>query len=458
MTVAIVLAAGKGTRMKSSLPKVAHKVAGLPMIEHVRRTIAMVPDLKALYVLGHGQEIVRDLLPADARIALQAEQRGTGHAVGIALAALDPSCPEVLILYGDMPLITADTLIRLRERHRECGACVTIQSAVVERPQGYGRIIRDETGAPLAIVEEKWLSEGQRAIDEINTGLYVIDARWLRDALPALPRHGDDELYLTDVAEMAAALGRLSVARTEVAEEFAGINDRVGLASAEAIMRRRVNAELMSSGVTLIDPDTAYIAADASIGMDTVVEPNVIVDIGVTIGQRCLIGAQSRIVASKIGSDCSIISSQIEYSELGDHVEVGPYSHLRAGSILADRVHLGNFAETKNTSLGEGTKMGHFSYLGDTTTGQDVNVGAGTITANFDGTMKHRTAIGDRVFLGVGTMLRSPVTIGRDSYTGAGSVVLHDVPDNVTVAGTPARVLSHVSKTGGQQPADQSEE
>ncbi len=458
MTVAIVLAAGKGTRMKSALPKVAHKVAGLAMIEHVHRAVASVPDLTPLYVIGHEHEIVRGLLPADVETAVQHEQRGTGHAVSIALAAISAPCTELMVLYGDMPLITAETLINLRARHREHGATLTVQSAYVARPDGYGRIIRDPGGAPLAIVEDKWLTETQRMINEINTGLYVIDAQWLEDTMPTLPRHGDDEIYLTDAAELAAAAGGLLVVPGASADEFVGINDRIGLAHAEAIMRRRVNETIMTSGVTLIDPASVYIAADASIGRDTVIEPNVIVEPGVTIGERCHIGAQSRIVASSIGNDCTIISSQIEFSELGDHVHVGPYSHLRAGSTLADDVHLGNFAETKNSFIGEGTKMGHFSYLGDTTTGHHVNVGAGTITANYDGAKKHKTSIGDKVFLGVGTMLRAPIVIGDGAYTGAGSVVLHDVPDNTTVAGTPAREIRRGTVLGNQPRTHESEE
>ena len=458
MTIAIVLAAGKGTRMKSALPKVAHKVAGLSMIEHVQRTIATVPDLTALYVVGYGHEVVRDLLPEGAQIALQPEQRGTGHAVSVAMAGLDEDCTEVMVLYGDMPLVTAQTLIQLRALHREHGATVTVQSTYVEQPRGYGRIVRDADGMPLAIVEDKWLSDAQTAINEVNTGLYVIGARWLRDTLASLPSHGDDEVYLTDVVEVAAAQGGLQVVPARSAQEFVGINDRIGLAHAEGIMRRRVNEAIMASGVTLIDPASAYIAADATIGMDTVIEPNVIVEPGVTIGERCHIGAQSRIIASKVGNDCTIISSQIEFSELGDHVHIGPYSHLRAGSTFADGVHMGNFAETKNTFLGEGTKMGHFSYLGDTTTGRHVNVGAGTITANYDGAKKYKTSNGDNVFLGVGTMLRAPVTIGDGAYTGAGSVVLHDVPENVTVAGTPARELQSRRASGDAPPRHEVEE
>jgi bifunctional UDP-N-acetylglucosamine pyrophosphorylase/glucosamine-1-phosphate N-acetyltransferase len=345
------------------------------------------------------------------------------------------------VLYGDMPLVTAGTLAELRAKHRERRSVVTLLSATLADPSGYGRIIRNDRGEPRAIVEEKWLTDDQRSIDEVNTGIYVIDAGWLRGVLPALPRHGDDELYLTDIAERAAAEDGLLVVPDAAHDEVAGINDRVGLAHAEKVMRRRINEAIMRQGVSLIDPETTYIAADAAIGSDTIVEPNVIIDTGVTIGQRCHIGAQTRILASALGDDCRVLSSQIEFSEIGDRVQIGPFSHLRAGSILAADVHIGNFAELKNSSLGEGTKMGHFSYLGDATVGTRVNVGAGTITANYDGTAKHRTVVGNHVFLGVGTMLRAPVTIADRAYTGAGSVVLRDVPESTTVVGVPARAI-----------------
>ncbi|MDB5076802.1 MAG: glmU, partial [Chloroflexi bacterium] len=308
-------------------------------------------------------------------------------------------------------------------------------------PFGYGRIVRDEQGRPVSITEEKWLSAEQRLIQEINTGVYTIDVEWLRNTLPTLPRHGDDEIYLTDLAASAAETNGLLVVPNAAHDEIVGINDRVGLAQAEQIMRRRINEVLMRGGVTLIDPTATYIAADAVIGADTIIEPNVIIDIGVTIGERCHIGAQSRIIASALGNDCAVNASQIEYSELADHVSVGPFSHLRAGTSLGTGTHIGNFSEIKNSSFGEHVRMGHISYVGDSSLGSNVNVGAGTITANYDGNAKYKTSIGDNVFLGVGTLLRAPITIGQGAATGAGSVVLQDVEENTTVAGVPARVI-----------------
>ncbi len=441
LTVAIVLAAGKGTRMRSAMPKVAHKVAGMSMIEHVHLAVLSVPDLTPLYVLGHGHDEVRNLLPADTAVVIQQEQLGTGHAVTIALNALPPGCREVLVMYGDMPLLRGDTLANLRARHRDRGALLSLLSATLDEPFGYGRIIRDGAGEPSRIVEEKWLSEEQRAIREINTGLYVMQVEWLRKALPALPSHGDGEVYLTDLAEAAAEEGGLLVVSGASHDEIIGINDRVGLAHAESVMRRGINHRLMRAGVTLIDPLSTYIAADATIGTDTVIEPNVIIDAGVTIGERCHIGAQTRVVASAIGNDCTVLASHVEFSEIADHVRIGPFSHLRAGTTLGGGSHIGNFAEIKNSTLGEHVRMGHFSYVGDTGMGQRVNVGAGAVIANYDGSGKYRTTIGDDVFLGSGTVVRAPVVIGNGASTGAGSVVLHDVAAATTVAGVPAHEI-----------------
>ena len=442
MTIAIVLAAGKGTRMRSHLPKVAHKLAGVPLILHIHAAIVELGDCTPLYVLGHQHDVVRSILPADTDTVIQEEQRGTGHAVQTAIAALPDTCDEVFILYGDIPLLTTRTLTALRDYHRRAGAGLTLLSAVVDDPDGYGRIIRDTAGEPREIIEQKWLTVGQREIREINTGLYVVDVVWLRQALDALPKHPDGELYLTDLAESAAKVGGLAILTGGVAEEVLGINDRVGLAAAERVMRRRIADRLMHGGVTLIDPATAYVAADAAIGMDTIIEPNVWIDHGVTIGERCRIGANSRIVASAIGDDCRIDSSVIEYAELGSHVAVGPFSHLRPGAALSEGVHVGNFAEIKNSTVGVGTKVPHFSYLGDASVGKGVNVGAGAVTANYDGAEKHRTTIGDQAFVGVGAMLRAPVSLGARSVTGAGSVVLDDVPAGATVAGVPARPIA----------------
>jgi bifunctional UDP-N-acetylglucosamine pyrophosphorylase/glucosamine-1-phosphate N-acetyltransferase len=422
------------------------------LILHIHAAVVELGDCTPLYVLGHQHEVVRAMLPADALTVLQEDQRGTGHAVQTAMGGLPEACDEVLILYGDMPLLTTRTFAQLRDHHRLRGAVFTLLSAEVDEPAGYGRIIRDSDGAPKEIVEQKWLTPLQRDIREINTGVYVADPAWLRQALDTLPKHPDGEIYLTDLAEAAAKVGGLAVLNEGPAEEVLGINDRVALASAERVMRRRIAERLMLGGVTLIDPDTAYIAADAAIGMDTIIEPNVWIDHGVSIGERCRIGSASRIVASAIGDDCKIDSSVIEYAELERYVSVGPFSHLRPGAALGEGVHVGNFAEIKNSTIGAGTKVPHFSYLGDAVVGSKVNVGAGAVTANYDGRVKSRTTIGDGTFVGVGTMLRAPVSLGPGSATGAGSVVLADVPAGSTVAGVPARPIARRDQPSPSNP------
>ena len=439
MTVAVILAAGKGTRMRTHGPKVGHPVGGRPMIAHVHAAVIALGDVEPLYVLGHLHEAVRALLPADALVVLQEEQRGTGHALQTAIAAVGPEHDQLLVLYGDMPLLTAGTLALLREDHRRRGATLTVLSAELQTPFGYGRIVRDDAGTPLAVVEEKELSPAQRSITEVNTGVYAVAVPWLRQALAALPEHPDGEYYLTDLVEMAAGSGALSVLAGGDPDELMGINDRRQLAQAERLMRARTNGALLDAGVTLVDPAHAYIAADATIGMDTVIEPDVIIGEGVTIGEGCHIGSGSRIVASALGDRCQVLASVIEYAQVDADVRIGPFSHLRPGAALAAGVRVGNFAEIKNSSLGPGTHMGHFGYVGDADVGADVNVGAGTVVANYDGVRKHHSTIGDRVFLGSGTILCAPVTLGEDSATGAGAVVTRDVPPGVTVVGIPAR-------------------
>ncbi|HWE62650.1 MAG TPA: bifunctional UDP-N-acetylglucosamine diphosphorylase/glucosamine-1-phosphate N-acetyltransferase GlmU, partial [Chloroflexota bacterium] len=429
MTVAIILAAGKGTRMRSHMAKVAHRIGGRPLIAHVHTAVSALGDVTPLYVLGHLHESVRELLPAETGVVLQEDQRGTGHAVRIAMDAVAPECAEVLVLYGDMPLITPETLQALRARHAERGARLTVLSAEVAAPHGYGRIVRAVDGTPLAVIEEKELTAEQRAITEINTGVYAIDAAWLRQALRDLPEHADGEYYLTDLVAQAAQQRGLEVLPDALADEVLGVNDRRQLAQAERLLRMRVNSTLMDAGVTLIDPASAYIAADATIGMDTIIEPQVWIGEGVTIGEGCYIGSHSRIVASAIGDRCVIMASVIEYAQVEQGVSIGPFSHLRVGAMLDTGVHVGNFAEIKNSSIGDGAKVPHFSYVGDATVGRRVNIGAGSVTANYDGRQKHHSTIGDDAFIGSGTILRAPVNIGAGGITGAGSVVTHDVGD-----------------------------
>lgn len=440
MTVAIVLAAGKGTRMRSRLPKVAQRLGGRPLIAHVHAAVGAIEDATPLYVLGHMHEAVRDLLPEGTRAVLQQDQLGTGHAVRLAMDAVPPDCAEVLVLYADMPLIAPDTLRSLRTRHRQRGAKLTVLSAEVPSPYGYGRIVRAEDGTPLAVVEEKELTHEQRSLTEINTGIYVIDAPWLRETIGDLREHPDGEYYLTDLVGRAAEQRALEVVADAQPDEILGVNDRRQLAQAERLLRGRINGALMDAGVTLIDPASTYIAADATIGMDTVIEPNVWIGEGVTIGEGCHIGGNSRIIASAIGDGCVIVASVVEYAQVEAGVTIGPFAHLRVGATLDAGVHVGNFAEIKNSVIGRGSKVPHFSYVGDAAVGTSVNIGAGTVTVNYDGRQKHRTFIGNGAFIGSGTMLRAPITIGAGAVTGAGSVVTHDVADGDIVAGVPARL------------------
>jgi bifunctional UDP-N-acetylglucosamine pyrophosphorylase/glucosamine-1-phosphate N-acetyltransferase len=428
--------------MRSHLPKVAHRLAGQPLIAHVHAAITALPDVTPLYVLGYQQEAVRALLPEDVLIVLQEEPHGTGHALQCALHALPADCEEVLVLYGDMPLIAPATLEGLRAAHRARGALLTLLSCEVAAPFGYGRVVRDAAGVPLAVVEEKELSEPQRTITEINTGVYAPRPSWRPPVLAALPEHGDGEYYLTDLVARAAQAGGLQVLCEAVPEEVLGINDRRQLAEAERVLRARINQDLMDRGVTLLDPGATYVAADAAIGIDTVIEPNVWIGEGVTIGESCVIGMNSRIVASSIGDRCVILSSVLEYAQVENDAHIGPFSHLRVGAALADGVRIGNFAEIKNSTVGARSKIPHFSYVGDAAIGAGVNFAAGAITANYDGARKHHTDVGDRAFIGSGTILRAPVRIGPGAYTGAGSVVTHDVAEGVLVHGVPARPVA----------------
>jgi bifunctional UDP-N-acetylglucosamine pyrophosphorylase/glucosamine-1-phosphate N-acetyltransferase len=444
-TVAIILAAGKGMRMRSRLPKVAHRLAGRPLIAHVHAAVTAVPAVTPLYVLGYQHEAIQALLPEDVLVVLQEEPRGTGHALQCALSALPADCEEVLVLYGDMPLLSSATLEGLRQAHRDRGALLTLLSCEVAAPFGYGRVVRDAAGAPVAVVEEKELTDDQRTLTEINTGVYAIRASWLPEALAALPEHGDGEYYLTDLVADAARAGGLHVVVGDAPEEVVGINDRRQLADAEQVLRVRINRELMDRGVTIIDPSATYVAADAAIGMDTVIEPNVWIGEGVTIGEGCVIGMNSHIVASAIGNRCVILSSVLEYAQVEDEVHIGPFSHLRVGAVLANRAQIGNFAEIKNSTVGAGAKVRHFSYVGDAILGAGVNFGAGAITANYDGAHKHHTEVGDHAFIGSGSILRAPVRIGAGAYTGAGSVVTHDVAEGALVVGVPARPVESSS-------------
>jgi bifunctional UDP-N-acetylglucosamine pyrophosphorylase/glucosamine-1-phosphate N-acetyltransferase len=445
---AVVLAAGRGKRMRSSLPKVLHPLAGRPMgrfaLEAAReaglgRCVAVIP--------ADGAEL-RAALGEDARYAVQAEPMGTGHALAQAEAAARDA-EQLLVLNGDVPLITPETLVRLTRAHEEQGADVTFLAAQVEDAGEYGLVQRDGAGRILGLVEAAERHGPMEGPVEINSGQYCFRAAWLWPRLSRLPRSASGEYYLTSLIAMAVDEGAAVQSLAAEADEVRGINDRVQLAEAEAALRKRINRRHMLAGVTLIDPATTYIDADVAIAQDTVIEPNTYVRGTTVVGRDCRIGPGSLLRDARVGDRCRIIASSIEEATLEDEVELGPYSHLRPGAHLCAGVHVGNFAEVKDARLGRGVKMGHFSYIGNAEVGDETNIGAGTITCNFDGEVKHRTIIGRRAFIGSDTMLVAPVTIGDGARTGAGSVVTKDVPPGAVAVGAPARIVGR-EEGGGQ--------
>jgi len=437
----VVLAAGQGTRMKSDRPKVLHPVAGEPMIGHVVAAARALEPARLAVVIGHGEDEVRRALGDEVLYVSQPEPLGTGHAVAQARAAVAGSAETVMVLYGDTPLITPGLLRGLLDGHQAARPALTLLTAHLENPYGYGRVLRGASGQVVGVVEEAVASPEQRAITEINTGLYCFDDAWVWDRLERLPLSAKGEYYLTDVVALAVAEGaKVEAVTTEDPFSVLGINTRAQLAQAEAIMRQRIRGRWMEEGVTLMDPDSAWIDAGVTIGRDTVILPNTFLQGRTRVGRDCVIGPNTLIRDSTLGDRCQVRFSVIEEAVLEDEVDVGPFGHLRKGAHLARGVHMGNFGEVKNSYVGPGTKMGHFSYLGDAQVGANVNIGAGTITCNFDGTRKHQTIIEDGAFIGSDTMLVAPVRVGAGAKTGAGSVVTHDVPPGAVVYGVPARV------------------
>ncbi len=448
----IILAAGQGVRMRSRLPKVLHPLVGRPLIHHALRIVQQVADVAPVVVIGHQAEQVRAALDESVRTALQEEQLGTGHAVMSAEALARGASDLVLITYGDMPLLRPETLRALIEVQKNNSGPLSLLTVEMEDPHGFGRILRDEEGRVTAIVEEAVATPEQRAIRELNTGVYCIRNEWLWGALRKIQRSPKGEYYLTDLVEIAVSEG-LEVQAVCLAdsEEALGINTRVHLAEAEAVLRKRIARQWMEAGVTIVDPASTYIEADVTIGMDTVIYPNTYLRGQTRIGENCVLGPDTIIEDSQIGNHCTVLASVIESSVLEDEVRMGPFCHLRPKAHLARGVKMGNFGEVKASYLGPGVHMGHFSYIGDAVIGAHTNIGAGTITCNFDGKNKHRTEIGEDAFIGSDTMLVAPVKIGARARTGAGSVVTHDVPDDETVVGVPARPFKKSSKESGHQ-------
>ncbi len=436
----VILAAGQGTRMKSKQPKVLHHIAGQPMVRYPIEVANSIGSLRPIVVVGHGAADVQQAIGESVKYALQSPQLGTGHAVLCAREQLDPASDFVVVMYGDTPLITAETLQRLIAAHVQAAAAVSLVTFRPNDPALYGRIIRDDQQRIVDIIEYKEATPEQRAIREVNSGFFCYRTDWLLSHLDRLtPRPGHGELYLTDLVSIAAREGAV-VANAECDEtEVLGINDRAQLAQAEQLMRGRINRRHMLNGVTLIDPATTYIEANVVIGADTIVQPNTHLHGRTSIGRDCTIGPNTIIHDSTIGNECEIVASMVEGATLEDHVDMGPFSHMRKGAYLCEGVHIGNFAEVKDSRLGPGTKQGHFSYLGNADIGAEVNIGAGTITCNYDGAKKHKTEIGEGTFIGSDTLLVAPVKLGAHAKTGAGSVVTHDVAEGELVYGVPAR-------------------
>lgn len=439
----VILAAGKGTRMKSVLPKVMQPLAGRPLLRHVVQTAQTLKSARTLVVYGHGGDLVQKAFAADALLwAEQAEQKGTGHAVQMALPQL-PASGRTLILYGDVPLTTAATLGRLIEKvgSEKAMGLITLEMA---NPAGYGRIVRNASAAVTRIVEQKDANDEEKKIREVNTGIFCVPNALLHKWLPALTNNNaQGEYYLTDIIAMAAAEGvAIETVQPEQSWEVDGINDKLQLATLERVHQRVQADNLMRAGVTLIDPARFDQRGSITHGMDVHIEPNVIFEGRVVLGNNVRIGPNCLLKDCEIGDNVTIKpNSLIDDAKVGAGAEVGPFARLRPGTVLAENVHIGNFVETKKAVLGKGSKANHLAYLGDADIGSGVNIGAGTITCNYDGVNKHLTTIGDDAFIGTNASLVAPVTIGKGATTGAGSTISKDVPEGTLAVARAKQVV-----------------
>lgn len=428
---AVVLAAGKGTRMKSAVPKVLHKILGKPMVQYVLDSCCEIGVDKPILVVGHGAQQVKETIGEQAHYVIQAEQLGTGHAVMQAEALLRDFTGDVLVVCGDTPLLQGNTLAALLERHRKQKASATVLTAVMENPAGYGRIIRDQANRVSRIVEHKDATKQEKAIKEVNTGTYCFAAGELLAALRQItPNNAQGEYYLTDVLEILNNAGKnVEGFIVGSAEETMGINDRAQLAVAAQKLQERINLRHMLAGVTLTDPATTYIEPGVIIDEDTIIEPNTHLQGKTVIGSGCTIGPNTRIVDSTVAEGVEIQFSVVLESTIGRECTIGPYAYLRPGTVLDSKVKVGDFVEIKKSHIGAGSKVPHLSYVGDATVGTGVNIGAGTITCNYDGVHKYPTIIKDSAFIGSNTNLVAPVEVGKGAVIAAGSTITSDVPE-----------------------------
>ncbi|MEJ6468260.1 bifunctional UDP-N-acetylglucosamine diphosphorylase/glucosamine-1-phosphate N-acetyltransferase GlmU [Fusobacterium ulcerans] len=427
----LILAAGKGTRMKSELPKVIHEVNGIPMISKIIKVLEVLKPEENILILGHKKEEVLKVVGEDADYVVQTEQLGTGHAVLQAKDKLKDYDGDVMVLCGDTPLLREETLEELYKFHRDTDSVTTILTSIYDNPFGYGRIVK-ENGLVKAIVEEKEADTEIKKIKEVNAGVYCFKGRELFDALSKITNNNEKgEYYLTDVIGIQVGEGKKVqsfVLNDNI--EILGVNSKVELAQASKVLRDRKNIDLMEKGAILIDPSAVYAEEDVVVGRDTVIYPGAILQGKTVIGENCQILGTTRIIDSTLGNDIKVESSVIEESILEDGVTMGPFAHLRPKSHLKEKVHVGNFVEVKKSTLEKGVKAGHLTYLGDAQIGEDTNIGAGTITCNYDGKNKFKTVIGKNSFIGSDSMLVAPVIIGENALVGAGSVITKDVPDN----------------------------
>lgn len=427
---AVVLAAGQGTRMKSKLYKVMHPVMGKPMVGHVVDQALEAQIDNIVTVTGVGAETVQDYLGDKSKYVLQEEQLGTAHAVQQAEPLFGDQEGTTLVICGDTPLLTKETLEGLMTHHENVNAKATVLTAHADDPFGYGRVIRMEDGSVKKIVEQKDASEEEQAVKEINTGTYCFDNKALFQALKKVDNNNSQgEYYLPDVMEILKDQDELiSAFQLDHKEEALGVNDRVALAEANRVMKRRINEEHMRNGVTMVDPDQTYIERDVVIGQDTLIEPGVYLKGSTVIGEDCVIGAHSIIENSTIHSSVQVKSSMIEDSVMENNSNIGPNSHLRPESVIKENVHIGNFVEIKKATLGKNTKVGHLTYVGDATLGENINLGCGTVFVNYDGKKKHHITVGDNSFIGCNSNLVAPVEVEADTYIAAGSTITDNVP------------------------------
>lgn len=438
--LAFVLAAGLGTRMRSKTPKVMHPIAGKPLLAHVLDTCAAV-GARPVVVLSRESEPARAIADG-ATVVLQEPPRGTGDAVQVALRAVKEQAGVAFVVYGDTALVRPETLRRMRELLAERGAVMTLLTADVPVGNAYGRVVRDARGDVDRIVEARLATPAERAIPESNLGAYAIDLAWLRDAAARLQPNETGEVFLTDLVAVARASGKTIAAhRLDDPDEGRGVNTRVELAHADAVLKQRIRERHMLAGVTFVDPGSSSVDATVTIEPDVVIERGSVLEGATAIGAGSRIGPYAILRDTVVGQRCRVEASVLEGATLEDDVRVGPYAHLRPGAHLERGVELGNFGEVKNARLRTGTKMHHFSYIGDADIGERVNIGAGTITLNYDGVRKHRTTVGNDAFIGSDTLLRAPVTIGEGAATGAGAVVTKDVPAGMLAVGMPARAI-----------------